>query len=207
MTMITLTKYAEMHGKAPVTVRQMAQRGGLRSARKEGRDWMVDSEEPYPDHRRKTKQVFTREGYQALDADAESTLKIADKAPQAEKMPSDQDILAELPVVEGVKYSIDKVWCVCNSEDSSYGIFDGSYHEQMTAWCVMVKRTKGPFICTESFTLIHSQADASGSDDAAIFDRRWTISTELSTKQVMSLYPLLQADIAITQTRGKKENI
>lgn len=61
MTMITLTEYAARHGKAAVTVRQMAQRGGLRTARKEGRDWIVDSGEPYPDRRRRMAQTLTAE--------------------------------------------------------------------------------------------------------------------------------------------------
>lgn len=61
MTMITLTEYAARHGKAAVSVRQMAQRGGLRTARKEGRDWIVDSGEPYPDRRRRMAQALTAE--------------------------------------------------------------------------------------------------------------------------------------------------
>lgn len=68
MTMIPITQYAAMHGKAEVTARQMARRGGLRTARKQGRDWMVDSEEPYPDRRRRMREALTREGMEGLDA-------------------------------------------------------------------------------------------------------------------------------------------
>ena len=68
MTMIPITQYAAMHGKAEVTARQMARRGGLRTARKQGRDWMVDSEEPYPDRRRRMGEALTREGMEGLDA-------------------------------------------------------------------------------------------------------------------------------------------
>ena len=69
MAMIPITQYAAMHGKAEVTARQMARRGGLRTARKQGRDWMVDSEEPYPDRRRRMGEALTREGRESLDAD------------------------------------------------------------------------------------------------------------------------------------------
>ncbi|PXY87344.1 hypothetical protein DKK68_06180 [Bifidobacterium asteroides] len=68
MTMITIKEYAAMHGRAEVTARQMARRGGLRTARKQGRDWMVDSEEPYPDRRRRMGEALTREGMEGLDA-------------------------------------------------------------------------------------------------------------------------------------------
>lgn len=69
MAMIPITQYAAMHGKAEVTARQMARRGGLRTARKQGRDWIVDSEEPYPDRRRRMGEALTREGRESLDAD------------------------------------------------------------------------------------------------------------------------------------------
>ncbi|MCC8121103.1 MAG: hypothetical protein LIO42_03785 [Oscillospiraceae bacterium] len=53
VTEITLKEYAELHGRSPVSVRQMAARGSLKTARKVGRDWVVSADEPYPDHRRK----------------------------------------------------------------------------------------------------------------------------------------------------------
>lgn len=52
--LISLTEYARLNGRNPATARQMALRGGFRTARKVGRDWMIDSEEPYPDKRRKS---------------------------------------------------------------------------------------------------------------------------------------------------------
>lgn len=52
MAEITLKEYAKRHGRAPVSVRQLAQRGGFRTAHKIGRDWVVDEHEPYPDDRR-----------------------------------------------------------------------------------------------------------------------------------------------------------
>lgn len=67
MAMIPLAKYAAMHGRAAISVRQMAQRGGLRTARKQGRDWMIDEAEPYPDRRRRMADVITDEGYKGTD--------------------------------------------------------------------------------------------------------------------------------------------
>ena len=52
--MISLAEYAAMHGKSPVTVRQMAARGGFQTAQKIARNWIIDENEPYPDGRVKT---------------------------------------------------------------------------------------------------------------------------------------------------------
>lgn len=52
--MIALSEYAALHGKSPVSVRQMAQRGGFQTAVKIARNWIIDENEPYPDGRIKT---------------------------------------------------------------------------------------------------------------------------------------------------------
>ena len=49
--MIALSEYAALHGKSPVSVRQMAQRGGFQTAVKIARNWIIDENEPYPDGR------------------------------------------------------------------------------------------------------------------------------------------------------------
>ena len=52
--LISLAEYAEKHGKCQESARKMAQRGGFQTARKIGRNWAIDSEEPWPDRRVKT---------------------------------------------------------------------------------------------------------------------------------------------------------
>lgn len=52
--MISLKEYAAKHGKHPVSVRQKAARGGFKTAQKIGRDWLIDSDEPYIDERVKS---------------------------------------------------------------------------------------------------------------------------------------------------------
>ena len=52
--LIALSEYAARHGKAPRSARQMAQSGGFQSARKIGRDWLIDDSEPWPDRRVKS---------------------------------------------------------------------------------------------------------------------------------------------------------
>ena len=52
--LVSLTDYAKSNGKKPTTARQMALRGGFKTARKIGRDWLIDDQEPYPDRRVKT---------------------------------------------------------------------------------------------------------------------------------------------------------
>lgn len=49
--LISLAEYAKMHGKAQSSVQQKARRGGFQTARKIGRNWVIDSEEPYIDYR------------------------------------------------------------------------------------------------------------------------------------------------------------
>jgi hypothetical protein len=50
---IPLTEYAKLHGKEESTVRRKALRGNFKTARKFGRDWFIDRDEPYIDYRRK----------------------------------------------------------------------------------------------------------------------------------------------------------
>ena len=52
--LIPLVEYARQHGRDPATARQMALRGGFKTAQKIGRDWVIDDHEPYHDRRVKT---------------------------------------------------------------------------------------------------------------------------------------------------------
>ena len=52
--LISLVEYAERHGKCQESARKMAQRGGFQTAQKIGRNWVIDSEEPWPDRRVKS---------------------------------------------------------------------------------------------------------------------------------------------------------
>lgn len=52
--LISLVEYAEKHGKCQESARKMAQRGGFQTAQKIGRNWVIDSEEPWPDRRVKS---------------------------------------------------------------------------------------------------------------------------------------------------------
>lgn len=51
MSLISLAEYAEKHGRVLATVRQKVLRGGFKTARKIGRNWVIDSDEPYTDSR------------------------------------------------------------------------------------------------------------------------------------------------------------
>ena len=52
--LISLVEYAERHGKNPANARQMAARGSFKTARKLGRNWVIEDTEPWPDRRVKT---------------------------------------------------------------------------------------------------------------------------------------------------------
>jgi len=58
--LISLKKYAEMHNVDPATVRQKVLRGGFKTAKKLGRNWVIDKNEPYIDLRKTTKTVNER---------------------------------------------------------------------------------------------------------------------------------------------------
>jgi hypothetical protein len=51
MMLISIAEYAKAHNRDPATVRQKCLRGGFRTARKIGRNWLIDSDEPYADRR------------------------------------------------------------------------------------------------------------------------------------------------------------
>ena len=55
--MIPLKEWARLNGISAATARQKAGRGGLKTARKVGRDWMIDRNEANPDNR--TKKVIS----------------------------------------------------------------------------------------------------------------------------------------------------
>lgn len=59
--LISLVEYATAHGKAPENARQMAQRGSFDTARKIGRNWVIESDEPWPDRRIKHGRYIKRE--------------------------------------------------------------------------------------------------------------------------------------------------
>ena len=46
--LIALTEYARLHNRSGDTIRRLAEKGVLKTAKKIGRNWVVDSEEAYP---------------------------------------------------------------------------------------------------------------------------------------------------------------
>jgi hypothetical protein len=54
--LISLAEYAELHGVTPDTARQRANRGVFKTARKIGRNWVIDKNESYIDNRIKNKE-------------------------------------------------------------------------------------------------------------------------------------------------------
>lgn len=53
MELIPLKEWAKAHNIDPATARQRAGRGAFETARKVGRDWLIDKDEELIDHRRK----------------------------------------------------------------------------------------------------------------------------------------------------------
>ncbi len=55
--LISLSEYARLNRIDPATVRQRALRGAYRTARKIGRNWVIDKNEQHIDHRNKTDKL------------------------------------------------------------------------------------------------------------------------------------------------------
>lgn len=52
MSMILLREYAKMHGKTGAAMRMRAERGRFKTAKKYGREWYIDENEPLIDLRK-----------------------------------------------------------------------------------------------------------------------------------------------------------
>ena len=72
---ISLVEYAQRNGKEASTVRQKALRGGFKTARKIGRNWVIDEDEPYCDNRLRAEDIFTPEADTLDDSERELILK------------------------------------------------------------------------------------------------------------------------------------
>lgn len=46
--LISITEYAKMHGKDDSYVRKLCLKGTFKTARKLGRIWVIEADEPYP---------------------------------------------------------------------------------------------------------------------------------------------------------------
>ena len=70
--LISLTEYAAMHDREESTIRKKCLRGGFKTARKIGRNWVIDSEEPMTDLRQsqtiKEMRSTKMNNYEALKA-------------------------------------------------------------------------------------------------------------------------------------------
>ena len=53
MELISLVEYAKLNGIDSATARQRAIRGSFKTARKIGRNWVIDKNEPLIDNRKK----------------------------------------------------------------------------------------------------------------------------------------------------------
>ena len=60
MAMIFLRDYAKKHGKSTDAMRQKAMRGNFKTAKKYGRDWLIDENEPLVDLRNSNKKEETK---------------------------------------------------------------------------------------------------------------------------------------------------
>lgn len=60
MTMILLRDYAKRHGKTSSAMRIKAERGNFKTAKKFGRNWFIDENEPLIDLRTTNKKEETK---------------------------------------------------------------------------------------------------------------------------------------------------
>lgn len=58
MGLITIKEYAAKHDREPDTIKKSCQRGRFKTAQKIGRDWLIDEDEPFIDHRIKSRKYI-----------------------------------------------------------------------------------------------------------------------------------------------------
>jgi hypothetical protein len=73
--LISLSKYAAAHGRSQISVQQKARRGGFKTAKKIGRNWVIDSEEPYVKMKKGELQMYNAGIVEAKTAGQKSKLK------------------------------------------------------------------------------------------------------------------------------------
>ncbi|MCL2842906.1 MAG: DNA cytosine methyltransferase [Oscillospiraceae bacterium] len=56
--LVSLAEYAALHGRSPDTLRRLAEKGAFSTAKKIGRNWVVDKTEPYPVRKRVNKNTL-----------------------------------------------------------------------------------------------------------------------------------------------------
>jgi DNA (cytosine-5)-methyltransferase 1 len=57
--LVSLSEYGKLHGKSGDTLRRMSEKNMFGTARKIGRNWVIDSSEPYPVKKRSVKRPIT----------------------------------------------------------------------------------------------------------------------------------------------------
>ena len=57
MELISLVEYAKLNGISDATARQRAIRGSFTTARKIGRNWVIDKDEPLTDNRKRKEDL------------------------------------------------------------------------------------------------------------------------------------------------------
>ena len=71
MALISLAEWAVQHGIHPDSARQKALRGGFQTARKIGRNWVIEQDEPNIDLRWKQNMEKHRAAKEAMNAKKE----------------------------------------------------------------------------------------------------------------------------------------
>ena len=75
MALILLSEYGERHKKSKTAVTKMACRGSFQTAKKVGRQWFIEEDEPYPDNRIKDGRYIGRRKKLGSDSSKKDTDK------------------------------------------------------------------------------------------------------------------------------------
>lgn len=66
--LISLVEYAARHDRTACAARRMAMRGSFKTARKIGRNWVIEDTEPWPDRRVKSGKYIKKKEDDVLES-------------------------------------------------------------------------------------------------------------------------------------------
>lgn len=142
------------------------------------------------------------DGSVSLQNAVDTARMLSDRRRDVEKgpMPSDDELLAEIPKKDGFDYDITAAW--------SLDAFKGGYWLQGTymvrAWVVLVACSSEGFVRgVDAYTIIHVEDSGAEIDYAWDSDCRWTINRRLSRSQLHAIYPLIADEASIVCTKRK----
>lgn len=119
-------------------------------------------------------------------------------------VPSDEDLLAEIPEVHGEEGWDRRITAAWRLDAFKGGPWDGD-KPMVRAWVARVLSSYRSLSHVRDYTIIHEAGAGAYLDVAWHSDERWTINRRLSRSQLHALYPLLADGTRVVRHRHRAE--